>query len=531
VLATLPRTQLSSPPVPAQNPITTAKANLGKTLFWDEQMSSTGTVACATCHVPEAGGSDPRSAGARHPGFDARFGTADDVHGSFGVIAHARAGGYVREPSPFPLVEQVTGRKAPSAIMAAYASSLFWDGRADGTLRDPHTGAVVIAGGAALEHQVLEPPLSHVEMNFAGVSWRDIELRIASSRPLALATAIPAALESWLGSRDYPSLFLEAFGTPEVIAVRIAMAIATYERTLVPDRAPIDDYLRGDTSALTPQEQHGKIVFEQLGLCTLCHASPTFARARFSDIGVRPLGEDRGRYAVTLQSRDDNTFKVPSLRNVGLRAPYFHNGSKATLEEVVDFYARGGDFPANPFLGIQPFGMTPQDRDALIAFLRHALTDPRVAAAAPPFDHPDLFATSARAPQTYGTGSAGSNGQPLRLFSPEPPLLGNPNFRFAVDGGVAAAPVLLLLDAAAGDAIVFGVRLHVAASAALVVLDFGWLSADPMNPGWSSTSLGLPLDRSLDGAAVYLQAVAADPGVPSGLASSNGLRIQLFAGR
>lgn len=526
------RAQLGQPPVPAQNPITAAKANLGKTLFWDEQMSSTGTVACATCHTPAAGGSDPRAASARHPGFDGLLDTPDDVHGSFGVIAHGRSGGYVRVPGAFPLVTQVTIRKAPSVLMAAYASTQFWDGRADGVLRDPHTNQVVIASGASLESQVLEPPLSQVEMNYAGVDWRDIEQRLSGSRPLALATNLPPALATWLGQRSYPDLFLEAFGTPEVTAVRIAMAIATYERTLVPDQAPIDDFLRGNQAALTPQEQYGKLVFEQFGLCTLCHAAPTFARARFADIGVRPLGEDRGRFAVSGAIRDDNTFKVPSLRNVGERAPYFHNGSKRTLEEVVDFYGRGGDFPNNPFLGIQPFGMTAQDRDALVAFLRHALTDPRVAQRLPPFDHPDLFADGARAPQSYGTGTPGRNGRPLRLFSPEPPVLGSPSFRFAIDGGVAGAPVLLLFDVAPGDSTVLGVRVHVGATAALVTLDFGVLSADPNNPGWTSATAGLPADPALDGVALYLQAIALDAGAaPAGLASSPGLRLTLFAGR
>lgn len=523
--------QLGPPSVPAQNPITPAKTNLGKVLFWEEQLSSTGTVACATCHVPEAGGSDPRSADALHPGFDATYHTADDVRGSFGVVAHGRHGSYVRQPGAFPLRAQVTGRKAPSVLMAPYNTLQFWDGRATGTLRDPHTGQVVISSGASLESQVLEPPLSDVEMNFASVTWSDLELRLATRRPLALATNLPAALDAWIGQRSYPDLFLEAFGTPEVTAVRIAMAIATYERTLVPNQAPIDDFLRGNQAALTAQEQYGMVVFEQLGLCTLCHRAPTYARAGFSDIGVRPLGEDRGRFAVSGANRDDNTFKVPSLRNVGLRAPYFHNGSQRTLEDVVDFYSRGGDFHANPFIGIQPFGMTTQDRDALLAFLRNALTDPRAAQGLPPFDHPTLFIDSGRAPVSYGTGTAGGSGRPLRLFSPEPPILGNPTFRFAIDDGIAGTPVLLLLDVAGGDTTVLGVRVHVGMTAAMVALDFGVLSYDPVNPGWTSTAIGLPETPALHGVALFLQAIAVDPGAVAGLVSSPGLRMTLFAAR
>ncbi|HLU39658.1 MAG TPA: cytochrome c peroxidase [Planctomycetota bacterium] len=512
------------PPVPAGNPITTAKANLGKVLFWDEQMSSTGTVACATCHHPRAGGSDPRSMTARHPGFDGLFHTDDDVRGSPGVIAHGPTGSYLRA-APYPLLPQVTGRKAPSVLMAAYSQFQFWDGRADGVLRDPHTGQVVLASGASLEHQVLEPPLSAVEMTHAGTSWRDIEQRIAASEPLALATNVPAALAAWIGNRSYPDLFREAFGTPDVTAVRIAMAIATYERTLVPDQAPIDRWLRGDDGALTAEQLHGKFVFEQIGLCTFCHRAPTFARATFSDIGVRPLGEDRGRWAVTGQARDDNAFKAPSLRNVAERAPYFHNGSQRTLAEVVDFYARGGDFQ-NPFHAIQPFNMTAYDRQALIAFLAEALTDPRVSRGQPPFDHPTLFAGSAREPGPYGYASSQGGEPALRLIGPEPPLLGR-RLRLAVADGPPNAPAILLLDAAQGAHDVAGVRILVGLTPALAVIDLGRLANDA-GGGWTSFTLDLPPDPVLADATVFVQAIAAGP---TGLAASPGLRLRLFAAR
>ncbi len=526
------QTPLPPPSVPAQNPITPAKTNLGKVLFWDEQMSSTGTMACASCHHPQAGGSDPRSStsAALHPGFDGTFHTADDVYGSPGVIAHERTGGYVRA-APFPLAVQVTNRKAPSVLMSAYNTTQFWDGRATGTLRDPHTGQTVIASGASLESQVLEPPLSAVEMNHAGAGWRDLEQRLATSRPLALATNIPPALDAWLGQRSYGDLFNEAFGTPDVTAVRIAMAIATYERTLVPDQAPIDAYLRGNPSALTPQETYGLVVFEQLGFCTFCHRAPTFGPPRFADIGVRPLGEDRGRWTITRANRDDNAFKVPSLRNVALRAPYFHNGSKRTLEEVVDFYSRGGDFQQNPFLGIQPFGMTAADRDALLALLRDALTDPRIAARQPPFDHPTLFADGPRAPASYGVGTPGFGGRPLRLLSPEPPVLGRASFRVAIDDGVAGAPVMLLVDLAAGSLDVFGVRVNVALTSAFIAADLGLLASTTGNAGWTSIAVDLPDDPTFHGVSIYLQAIALDPAAAAGLASSPGLRLTLFAAR
>lgn len=520
---------LPPPPVPPGNPITFAKVNLGKTLFWDEQMSSTRTVACATCHMPEAGGGDPRGLGDAHPGRDGRLGTPDDVFGSPGVIAHGELGGYTRDPL-FLLRAQVTGRKAQTAIMAAYNPTQFWDGRRDGTLRDPHTGAVVLANGASLENQALEPPLSPAEMAHAGADWTDVEQRLASSRPLALASNVPAALASWLGQRGYAELFQEAFGTPQITATRIAMAIATYERVLVPDQAPIDAFLRNNTP-LPPLEARGQQVFLQVGRCATCHGAPTFQRPAFFHIGVRPPQEDVGRFAITNDPQDNGAFKVPSLRNAGLRTRFFHNGGKRSIEEVVDFYARGGDFRLAPNLAIRPFQLTPQDRDALIAFVRNALTDPRVAQGLPPFDHPTLYSMSNRAPQTYGIGSPGSNGRTPRIFSPDPAMLGNPQFRVAIDDGIAGAPVVLLAGSAPGSGSVLGVNLNVAAGPALLALSLGDLLGPAGAVGWTSFVAPLSTDPRLVGASIYLQAVAGDPGTPSGLSSSAGLRVAFFAPR
>jgi cytochrome c peroxidase len=112
---------LSPPPAPAGNPVTAAKASLGKTLFWDEQLSSTLTVSCGTCHRPATGGSDPRtvvgSARSRNPGFDNQFNTPDDVFGSPGVPQNNLDGTYSLNPN-FGFDEQVTPRKAPSYLNA-----------------------------------------------------------------------------------------------------------------------------------------------------------------------------------------------------------------------------------------------------------------------------------------------------------------------------------------------------------------------------------------------------------------------------
>src|SRR5437764_2613547 len=174
---------LNPPPQPAGNTVTAAKAFLGKTLFWDEQLSSTQTVACGTCHFASNGGSDARAIvgnpRSTNPGADGTFGTADDVFASPGVISNNADGTYSLSAT-YGFHEQVTGRKSRSYIDAGFSNSLFWDGRATATFSDPIGGAVVLANGATLENQVLGPPLSPAEMANAGRPWIDVASRVAN---------------------------------------------------------------------------------------------------------------------------------------------------------------------------------------------------------------------------------------------------------------------------------------------------------------------------------------------------------------
>src|SRR5215204_6498851 len=239
---------LNPPPVPAGNQVTAAKAALGKALFWDEQLSSTRTVSCGTCHFSANGGSDSRTVvgnmRARNPGADALFDTADDVFASPGVPSNNLDGTYNLSPS-YGFREQVTGRKSRSYIDAGYSNTLFWDGRAGAVFTDPVSNQVVLANGAALETQVLAPPVSDAEMAHAGRDWNDVAVRVASSMPLALSPDTPAALKEWIGGRPYPELFAEAFGTSDVTPARIALAVASFERTLYSDRTPFDAAVSG----------------------------------------------------------------------------------------------------------------------------------------------------------------------------------------------------------------------------------------------------------------------------------------------
>ncbi len=527
-----PPPPLPPPPVPAGNPITAAKVNLGKVLFWDEQISSTRTVACGTCHIPAVGGSDPRSQSngpiSLNPGFDGQFGTNDDVRGSPGVVLNDAAGFYLNQ-APFDLRPQVTGRKAPTMINAAYAPSLFWDGRADGSFEDPLTGVTILPDLAALESQAAGPPLSTGEMGHVGRDWNDVATRIEGATPLVLAEGVPGALDAWIAGRTYPQLFLEAFGSAQVTPARIIMAIATYERILIANAAPIDQPPM--PPALTPLEQQGRQVFNGPGRCFICHGGPNFTDNLFHNIGVRPIFEDLGLGGITGNPPQNGRFRTPTLRNVGLRAPYFHNGSKATLMDVVDFYDRGGDFHVNQDPAIIPLGLTPQEKNALVAFLGGALTDPRVAAQLPPFDRPTLYAESNRVPNQFRVGNAGTGGFIPVWTAVEPPVLGNPNLTFAMDQGLGGALTLLALDTAISPpgTNVNGVPFHLAATASLAFIPFVLPGAGP-GEGWASFVSPVPSNPALDGLPVILQAFVADPAAIGGYAATRGLEFVFFSG-
>lgn len=516
---------LDPPNAPVGNPVTAAKAFLGKTLFWDEQLSSTRTVACGSCHFATNGGSDARSSNAArstNPGLDGVFNTPDDVRGSPGVPSN-NFSGTLNFSTTYGFAEQVTGRKSRSYIDAAYSAELFWDGRASQEFVDPLSGAVVMPFGAALESQVLGPPVSSVEMAHTVRDWNDVASRIAVSRPLALSPSIPTGLKNWIGGRTYPELFQEVFGTLDVTPTRIALAIATFERTVYSDRAPIDA-VNSQLAVLTPAENRGRGVFNGQG-CTICHGGPTFsATIGFFNVGVRPQTEDLGRGAITGNPNNNGEFRVPSLRNVALRGPYFHNGSKATLTDVVEFYNRGGDFDApniNRAL-IRPLNLNPGQKSDLIAFLTGALTDPRVAAGLAPFDRPTLYAESNRVPQIAGSGVAGSGGNIPQVTAVEPPLLGNPSFAIAVSRGLGGAPAVLVIDSTDP-----GTGSGIPATGSLARMSVQ-LAGTGAGQGVGSVSLPIPNNVALLGATFFGRWYVSDPSAAGGVAASPAFRMTLF---
>lgn len=516
---------LNPPLAPASNPITAAKAYLGKTLFWDEQLSSTRTVACGTCHFAANGGSDSRTlignTRSRNPGADGLFNTADDVFASPGVISNNADGTY-NLSAVFGFHEQVTGRKSRSYIDAGFSNSLFWDGRATQTFTDPIGGAVILQNGAALESQVLGPPVSSAEMANVSRTWVDVAARIANSQPLALSPSVPAALRDWIAGRSYAELFQEAFGSSDVTPVRIAEAIATFERTLYSDRTPFDFSVQ-NIAQLGAAEQRGQGIFNSRG-CNVCHAGSLFSDNAFHNIGVRPQTEDTGRFQVTGNTNNIGEFRTPSLRNVALRGPYFHNGRLATLEDVVAFYNRGGDFDA-PNINhnlIRPLGLNPQQQSDLVAFLRNALSDSRVVAGATPFDRPTLYSESNRVPIVTGSGTSGTGGNIPQVTAIEPALVGNPNFTVGVSNALGGASAVLVIDSNDPGT---GPTIPATASFARISVQ---LSGSGAGQGFGSASLLIPANQSLVGQTFTGRWYVRDSAAAGGVAVTPAFRFTVF---
>ena len=266
----------SKAPEPANNPSTPAKIELGKMLYHEVRISSNGVLSCNSCHNVMGGGDDNRA-------------------GSIGVK------------------NQVGGRSAPTVWNAAFSSVQFWDGRAP-----------------SLEAQAKGPVTNPGEMGMK--SWDDVVARLK---------AMP----------EYTKAFALAFGSEDsVTADNAAKAIAAYERTLITPNSAYDKFAKGDKSALNEQQVRGMETFAEVG-CVGCHSGPAFNGPQLPEgtgfyqkfpaieNGVYEakygFTADLGRYEATKDQADKHLFKVPTLRNIALTAPYFHNGKVTTLEEAV----------------------------------------------------------------------------------------------------------------------------------------------------------------------------------------------------
>lgn len=517
-------------PVPPQNPITPQKAILGKLLFWEEQLSSNNRVACGTCHTFAAGGGDLRRA-LFSAGPDGITPSPDDTFGSPG-LPHADAGNaYVRDAA-FGFGAQVTNRASPSFLTAAWFPEMFWDGRARTAFVDPETNQTTIPTGGALENQALGPLLSAVEMAHDARTWAQVDSKLASARPMALATNLPPDMAAAVANgATYPSLFAAAFGTPEITAQRIAYALATYQRTLVPDQTPWDQFQRGVPGAMTPQQINGMNVFNGPARCNLCHVPGLFSDRQFRNIGLQPVAADIGRQAVTNNVADRGKFKVPSLRNVGLRTSLMHNGQFTNVGQVFGFYLNGG----GPFLDnkdplLQPLQVPPPQANDLITFVNTALTDPRVAAGQAPFDRPTL--ASQRIPAAgfqYGIGSPGTGGRVPTILAEVPANVGNVDFKVGVANARGGALGTLAVSVFPATTQIQGVSVNVEVftTPSLFYRALGG-AAGVAGAGFGTVQFPLPPEPSLAGITLYAQWFVWDVGVPVGLCSSRGAELRLF---
>jgi cytochrome c peroxidase len=223
------------------------------------------------------------------------------------------------------------GRRTPTILNLAWSESLFWDGRAD-----------------SLEQQALGPVEAAGEMNLPldqlGPKLRDID--------------------------GYRPLFADAYPGEPIAPPTVAKAIAAFERTVVSATAPFDRWIAGDQTAIGDDAKRGFAVFNQEGRCAKCHSGWRFTDDSFHDIGVRTDDPGRGALFADIPALA-SALKTPTLRNVDQRAPYMHNGSVATLEEVIDLYDRGGDVRrASLSPDIVALNLTAAQKQDLLAFLR-----------------------------------------------------------------------------------------------------------------------------------------------------------------
>lgn len=320
--------------VPRDNPLTRGKVELGRKLFFDKRLSADGTVSCATCHDPRFAFADGKK-------------VAEGIGGRRGT------------------------RNSPTLFNAMFNGGQFWDGRAE-----------------SLEEQAKMPLLNPDEMG--NDSHDQVVKRIG---------ALP----------EYVRPFQDAFGSPAAID-SIARAIACFERTLVSGNSPFDRFAAGDRNALTQAAQRGMGLFRTRARCAICHSInasfPFLTDQNYRNTGVaanfagfegltrravelaqgdvaaamtalekHPGRSELGRFAVTGNALDIGAFRTPSLRNVDLTAPYFHDGSAATLADVLRFYVKGGIDNASRDWELQPVDLSERDQADIIEFLKSLTSD------------------------------------------------------------------------------------------------------------------------------------------------------------
>ena len=315
--------------VPRNNPMTAAKIDLGRKLFFDPRLSADGRISCASCHDPKLAFTDGRA-------------TASGIEGRRGA------------------------RNSPTLLNAMFNTGQFWDGRAD-----------------RLEDQAVQPLVNLLEMGNG--SYDEVVNRLR---------AIP----------EYRAEFRSVFGSEARIEF-VGLALAAYERTLVSGDAPFDRFVAGDQNAIGEAAKRGFALFRGRARCSRCHtfsdALPFFTDFNYHNTGVaanhpnfdklsrqayaaietdkarevidalakQEGGHELGRVLVTYQVFDIGSYRTPSLRNIALTAPYFHDGSAKTLADVVRFYNEGGRQNINREWDLDALALGDDEQRDLVAFL------------------------------------------------------------------------------------------------------------------------------------------------------------------
>lgn len=310
-------TWLPPAPIPSDNLLTVDGVALGRMLFYDPILSSDSTMSCASCHKQEKA-------------------FTDGLAVSTGVLGLA-------------------GKRSAMSLanLAQNTRGFFWDGRA-----------------ASLEAQALIPVEDHVELN---ENWENV-------------------LQKLRQHSTYPAQFRKAFGIElksQITKELAAKALAQFQRTLISGNSRYDQVIWAQQGWLTDEEQRGLELFfiefdntmdnVQHPGCSHCHFNPLFTDNNFRQNGIEDVPDlqsfpDAGRGLFSNNVNDNGKFRVPTLRNIDLTAPYMHDGRFATLEQVLDHYASGGHGVQNEDPNILPFTLSAQDKLDMIAFLK-TLTD------------------------------------------------------------------------------------------------------------------------------------------------------------
>lgn len=236
------------------------------------------------------------------------------------------------DPLAIGVGKAVGRRNTPTIVNRAYGKFFFWDGRSP-----------------SLEDQALQP----------------IE------NPIEMANKLSAVIDSLRADASYREQFDAAY-PGGVTTENLARALASFQRVVLSGNSAADRFQAGDFSSLSDEARQGMWIFESRGQCWRCHSGPNYTDEAFHNTGVSwgktPL--DLGRFEVTEKEADRGRFHTPTLRDIHLTAPYMHDGSIATLDEVVEFYNKGG--VANPHLDsvIKPLDLSERDKKALVAFLK-----------------------------------------------------------------------------------------------------------------------------------------------------------------